>query len=87
MALPRSSSSRGVTTFLAGRGLRLEQVPISSGRDEQVSPEVTDPALSEAFRRYHAQVALLDLVKNAVNLAQAARHRMRPSRITLAAAT
>jgi hypothetical protein len=72
-----------VTTFLAGRGLSLEQVPLTSGRDEQVSPEITDASLSAAFRRYHAQVALLDLVRNTANLAQSARHRIKPTRIIL----
>jgi len=67
-----------VTTFLEGRGLSLEDVPITSGRDEQVSPELTDSALGEAFRRYHASLARLDLVKNTANLAQSARNRMRP---------
>jgi hypothetical protein len=74
-----------VTTFLEGRGLGLEDVPITSGSDEQVSPEITDSALGEAFRLYHARLARLDLVKGTTNLAQSARHRMRPSRITLTA--
>ena len=43
-----------VTTFLEGRGMSLDQVPITSGRDEQVSPEVTDKALADAFRGYHS---------------------------------
>jgi hypothetical protein len=73
-----------VTTFLASQGLALDQVPLTSGRDEQVSPEITDAALAEGFRRYHAKVALLDLVKNTANLAQSSRHRMKPTRIKLA---
>ena len=72
-----------VTTFLAGRGLSVDMVPITTGRDDQVSPEITDPALADAFRHYHARVALLDLVRNTANLSQSARQRMRPSRITL----
>jgi len=72
-----------VTTFLAARGFALDQVPLTSGRDEQVSPEITDRVLAESFRAYHARIALLDLVKNIANLAQAARHRMKPSRIKL----
>ena len=74
-----------VTTFLAGRGLALDDVPISHGKDEQVSPEVTDAALAKEFRQYHASVARLDFVKRTANLAQSARQRMKPSRITLAA--
>ncbi len=72
-----------VTTFLEGRGLDLHDVAITSGQDEQVSPEITDAELSDAFRLYHANLALLDLVKDKVNLAQSARHRMKPSRIRL----
>jgi hypothetical protein len=72
-----------VTTFLEGRGLGVQDVPLTSGEDEQVSPEITDSELSEAFRRYHANLALLDLVENKINLAQSARHRMKPTRIKL----
>ncbi|MBV8456134.1 MAG: hypothetical protein JO122_05920 [Acetobacteraceae bacterium] len=52
-----------VTSFLQERGLSLDDVPITSGRDEQVSAEVTDKDLSGAFRQYHAKFASLDLVK------------------------
>jgi Protein of unknown function (DUF3223) len=72
-----------VTTFLCGRGLSLDGVPLSTGRDEQVSPEVIDEALCEAFRSYHAQTARLDFVKDTVNLAQASRHRLKDGRISL----
>ena len=72
-----------VTTFLAGRGQAVDQVPITSGQDDQVSPEITDPALADAFRRYHAKVAMLDFVKNTANLAQSSRNRLKPTRIKL----
>lgn len=72
-----------VTTFLCGRGLSLDDVPLSAGKDDQVSTEVTDEALSEAFRTYHAGIAQLDFVRNTVNLAQASRHRLKVGRITL----
>jgi hypothetical protein len=72
-----------VTTFLEGRGLGVEDVPLTSGQDEQVSPEITDSELSEAFRNYHPKLARLDLVKIKVNLSQSGRHRMKPSRIRL----
>ncbi len=72
-----------VTTFLAGRGIALADVPLTVGQDDQVSPEVTDEALGEAFRSYHTAVARLDFVKDTVNLAQASRHRLKPGRITL----
>lgn len=72
-----------VTTFLAGRGLSLDKVPLSTGQDDQVSPEVTDDALCEAFRAYHRDVARLDFVKIAVNLAQASRHRLKVGRVNL----
>jgi hypothetical protein len=73
-----------VTTFLANCGMALEHVPITSGRGDKVSPEITDPVLAEAFRQYHARVALLDFVKSATNLAQSARLRMKSARMNLA---
>lgn len=72
-----------VLTFLAGRGLSYDDVEITDGRDNQTTAEVTNLALAEDFRRYHATVALLDLVRNKVNLAQSARHRLKPTRIQL----
>ena len=72
-----------VTTFLEGRGMSLDQVPITSGRDEQVSPEVTDKVLAEAFRGYHSRVAKLDIVKRAINLAQSSRNRIKDGRVKL----
>lgn len=72
-----------VTTFLASRGLAVDNVPITRGQDNQVSPEITDENMKQDFRRYHAQVAALDLVKNTANLSQAGRNRMRPTRIRL----
>lgn len=58
-------------------------VPITTGQDEQVAPDITDAALGEDVRHYHAQVAALDFVKSSANLAQASRHRLRPTRIKL----
>lgn len=72
-----------VTTFLEGRGLSLEQVPITSGQDEQVAPEVTDAVLAEAFRVYHSRVAKLDMVKSVINLAQSARNRIKDGRVRI----
>ena len=72
-----------VTTFLAARGLPVDDVPLTVGQDNQVSPEVADQALSEAFRTYHTAVARLDFVKNTVNLAQASRHRLKPGLVSL----
>ena len=46
-------------------------------------PDITDSNLAEEFRRYHAEVAALDFVTTSANLAQAARHRIRPTRIQL----
>jgi len=62
-----------VTTFLCARGLSLDDVPLSRGQDEQVSPEVMDQNLCEAFRAYHAKIARLDFVKSTINLAQGSR--------------
>lgn len=72
-----------VTTFLCSRGMSLDSVPITTGQDDQVSPEVTDLALSDDFRSYHSSVARLDLVRNTVNLAQSSRHRLKNGRISL----
>jgi hypothetical protein len=72
-----------VTTFLASRGLNLDNVPISTGADDQVVTEITDSELREAFRSYHAAVARLDFVKSIVNLSQSSRQRVKPSRIRL----
>lgn len=72
-----------VTTFLCGRGLSLNDVPLTEGQDDQATPEVTDEALGEAFRSYHKAVALLDFVKDTVNLAQASRHRLKLGRVSL----
>jgi hypothetical protein len=72
-----------VTTFLAGRGLSLNDVPLTTGQDDQVSPEVTDRALCEEFRAYHAKVAVLDFVRNTVNLAQASQNRLKSGRVTV----
>jgi len=60
-----------VTTFLAGRGMSLADVPLTSGQDDQVSPEITYESLSDAFRKNHTALASLDPVQNTVNLAQA----------------
>src|SRR5665213_2189740 len=72
-----------VTTFLCGRGLSLDGVPLTTGKDDQVSPEVTDEGLREAFRIFHAGIARLDFVKDSVNLAQASRNRLKAGRVSL----
>lgn len=74
-----------VTTFLQGRGLRLDDVPLSKAADEQVATTLTDNALSDAFRQYHGGVARLEFVKDQVNLGQASRHRLKSGRITVQA--
>ncbi len=65
-----------VTTFLEGRGMSLDQVPITSGRDEQVSPEVTDKAWLTHFVLSLAGCEV-DIVKSAINLAQSSRNRIK----------
>ena len=72
-----------VTTFLSARGISLANVPLTTGQDEQVAPEITDQTLAAAFQTYHASMARLDIVKDTVNLAQSSRHRIKPSRITI----
>jgi hypothetical protein len=72
-----------VTTFLQARGLSFDDVPITSGQDEQVSTEITDKDLAAAFLKYHAKTAQLDFVKDTENLAQSSRARIKPGRIRL----
>lgn len=72
-----------VTTFLEARGMSLDQVSITSGQDEQVSPEITNEDLAETFRGYHSRVAKLDIVKREVNLSQSSRNRIKDGRVKL----
>ena len=70
-----------VTTFLAGRGLSYDQVPISRGADNQTKTVLTDASIAEQFKEYHKSVATLDFVKSSVNLAQASPNRIKKSRM------
>jgi hypothetical protein len=72
-----------VPTFLGGRGLSLGDVPQTTGKDDQVSPEVTDEGLRKAFRAFHANVARLDFVKATINLAQASQNRLKTGRVSV----
>lgn len=72
-----------VTTFLEGRGVSVGDVPLTADCDDRVAPDLADDDLAEAFRLYHAKLARLDLVKDTINLSQASRQRIRPTRITL----
>jgi Protein of unknown function (DUF3223) len=74
-----------VETFLAGRGMRYEDVLITPNADNQTSPALTDTKLTEAFRKYHGTVAKLDFVKASVNLSQASKHRIKCGRLLVAA--
>lgn len=72
-----------VSTFLQGKGLSVDDVPISSGTDEQVAPEITDKELAEAFRKYHSKLAHLDFVRDKANLALGPKNRLKPGRIKI----
>jgi hypothetical protein len=72
-----------VSTFLQGRGLAFADVPITNGQDEQVTPELTDVALAEEFRRYHTGLATLEFVKARANLAQSPKHRVKTGRVKI----
>lgn len=74
-----------VTTFLAARGLSIEDVPVAADGDDQVTPEINDPQLRQAFRDFHRKVALLDLVKDKTNLAMSGSQRIKPSRVKIPA--
>jgi hypothetical protein len=69
-----------VTTFLGGRGLSVDDVPITSSRDDQVKPKITDNKLTEEFQLYHRRVATVDLVKTRVNLGQSTPNRIKKTR-------
>jgi hypothetical protein len=71
-----------VLSFLAHRGITADDVPITDGRDNQACAEITDEVFTEQFREYHRRIANLDFVKAGANLAQSARHRVRPGRIS-----
>ncbi len=64
-----------VTRFLAENGLTFDEIPITTGTNEQVSTEITDEAVRERFRAYHAAVAELDPVKNTINLSRRTDNR------------
>ena len=70
-----------ITTFLGSKAMAWEDVPLTSGQDNQVSPLITDSALWEAFRAYHAKVAVLDFVKDTIDLAQSSRNRLKKGRV------
>jgi hypothetical protein len=72
-----------VTTFLCSKGMTWDDVPITTGQDNQVSAELTDNELREAFRAYHNRTARLDYVKNTVNLAESSRHRLKEGRVKI----
>jgi hypothetical protein len=72
-----------VTTFLASKGMSLDDVPLTTARDDQVSSEVTDEVLREEFCAFHKRVARLDFVKKSINLAQASRNRIKPVRVKM----
>ena len=72
-----------VATFLAGRGLSCDSVPITTGQDNQVTTLIANDALTEAFRQYHERVAVLDFVEKTVNLSQSSKSRIRLGRVKL----
>jgi hypothetical protein len=82
--LPPTTFEVLVSSFLAARGMTLDQVPLTSGTSEQTTTELTDPDLAEAFRAFHARAANLDVVKKSVNLAQSAQNRIREGRVRIA---
>lgn len=72
-----------VATFLEGRGVSFDQIAITDGADDQVAPQLTDDSFREEFQRYHTAIARLDFVKDTVNLSQATKNRLKPTRIKL----
>jgi hypothetical protein len=72
-----------ITTFLGSRGMSWDDVPLSSGQDNQVAALITNNELREAFRAFHARTARLDFVKNTVNLGESSRHRLKEGRVKI----
>lgn len=72
-----------VTTFLAGRSLTVDSVPISAPADNQFSTTITDATLVADFVEYHRQLAQVDIIKKQVNLSQSAQNRIRVARLVL----
>lgn len=69
-----------VRTFIAANNLDVGDVNISDSRDNQFTTTIEDPILADRFRSYHTSVANLDFVSKDINLAQSAKHRIRPVR-------
>jgi hypothetical protein len=72
-----------VTTFLAARGLSWEDAPLTPERDNQFVPAIADAALAADFRRFHGELARLDIIKSEVNLSRASRYRIKAGRIAI----
>lgn len=70
-----------LTELLETRATRARH---AAGRGSHLGAGAVAPArLCGAFRRYDSCVPRLDLVKSTANLAQSARHRLKPTRISL----
>jgi hypothetical protein len=67
-----------IETFLAGKSMSPEDVPIATPMDNQVAAKITDEGLCDAFRLFHARVARLNFVKKSVNAEQAGKNRIQP---------
>jgi hypothetical protein len=72
-----------VETFLKIKKLNYDDVPISTGRDNQTSPEITAPRLAEDFRQYHNEIAEIAFVKTKINLKQSAANRIKKGNLPL----
>ena len=72
-----------VETFLKIKKLNYHDVPISTGRDNQTSPEITAPRLAEDFRQYHNEIAEIAFVKTKINLKQSAANRIKKGNLPL----
>lgn len=70
------------TTFAASRKIGLEDLPITYGADNQLTPALTDESLAEAFRQYHHSVAKIRIVSKRRNLLEAGKHRLRKKAAT-----
>jgi Protein of unknown function (DUF3223) len=70
------------TTFAALKNIGLEDLPITDGADNQLTPTLTDLEMAKAFREYHHKVAKIRIVSKQRNLLEAAKHRLRKKAAT-----
>tara|TARA_R110000787_G_scaffold259292_1_gene364604 strand:+ start:290 stop:997 length:708 start_codon:yes stop_codon:yes gene_type:complete len=72
-----------VEFFLDHKNMNYNDVEISTGRDNQLTPEIMNSKLAEDFKTYHHKNAAVRVVKAEVNLSQATPNRIKKGQLTL----